>query len=323
MKEEKKVLTGIERQLVLEYLIDGNVPVTLTEFNDINSDENADSEIENDSNSLGDTPIKKISSGVFPVAIKSEQMKVLDQGIILLQNPAESLKEFAGKKVKVQFYFNRLGLYFITVAKTTSSGLALVIPVEIFKIEDEKTKKTNSFGATIYYETGSKNGGIDIECKFDESYKLFTVPKWSDVPEEKQQEAKTYIEKAVTFSKQTGIKIGNGLFLISISRYLSENPKNEQQSISGRAESPKIIYIDHERIIFAARKQDMILSEQHEYALCLSFPIAGPVRERKVYLTCKVEKIWESEDSEKKCASSLFTSIKEEDERFLYEKTRE
>ena len=114
---KKNELTGIERQLVLQYLVDGNVPVTVTEVKTAVED---------------NEKIKSLTSGVFPVALPGEQMTVLDQGIILLQNPPEAVKTFDGKKVKVQFYFNKLGLYFETEIKKIKSGaLAIVIPALI------------------------------------------------------------------------------------------------------------------------------------------------------------------------------------------------
>ncbi len=319
---EKKVLTGIERQLVLEYLIDGNVPVTLCEYIE-KTDETHPERQENASekdNETSSKSVKKLSSGIFPVALKSEQIKVINQGIILLQNPPQLIKSFSGKKVKVQFYFNRLGLYFLTEVKNIRNGLALVIPENIFKVEDEIPKKNSDFSAVIYYDTGGKNGKMDVECILNESYSLFTQPKWSDVSEENQKEAKNYIEKAVLTSKSDGTSIGNGLFLISVSRFLSEKADEKVNSIDGRVEKPSIIYIDHERIVFASKASDMILKEDGEYALMLTFPLSSPVMSRKVYVTFRIAKILSSVDESRKCACAVFTSIKEEDERFLYEK---
>ena len=95
---EKTELTGIERELVLQYLIDGNVPVTLTPLDDEEKDSSGE--------------IKPATSAIFPVAFKAEKITVLEQGIILLKNPMQSVRNFAGKKVRVEFYFNRLGLCF-------------------------------------------------------------------------------------------------------------------------------------------------------------------------------------------------------------------
>ena len=60
---EAAKLTGIERELVLQYLIDGNVPVTVTPIED--EDESAG----------GDDKVKPATSALFPIAIKAEQLK--------------------------------------------------------------------------------------------------------------------------------------------------------------------------------------------------------------------------------------------------------
>ena len=72
---ENNNLTGIERQLVLQYLIDGNVPVTVTPTEKNNGAEDA---------------IQPLSSAVFPVALKAEQIASGGNGIILLKNPPQS-----------------------------------------------------------------------------------------------------------------------------------------------------------------------------------------------------------------------------------------
>ena len=54
-------LTGIERELVLQYLIDGNVPVTLTPVEESLSSDLDDKEGE----------IRSLTSQIFPVAIKA------------------------------------------------------------------------------------------------------------------------------------------------------------------------------------------------------------------------------------------------------------
>ena len=112
MKNEK--LTGIERELVLQYLIDGNVPVTVTPV-----------ESENDADTIHSVP-----SQIFPVVIKGENVKVSKSGEISLKNLPESAVSFKSKNVKVEFYFNRVGLFFITQVKSVKAGLALVIPAQ-------------------------------------------------------------------------------------------------------------------------------------------------------------------------------------------------
>ena len=91
---ENKELTKIERELVLQYLMDDNVPLTVTlekkpEQNDV---EMVDEKIP-----VPEKENRIPASAVFPVAIPSEQIKVLNQGIILLKNPARTVLPFLGK----------------------------------------------------------------------------------------------------------------------------------------------------------------------------------------------------------------------------------
>ena len=132
---ENKPLTGIERELVLRYLLDGNVPVTVTPVESAN--------VSNE--------IRSLSSEIFPVAIKADNISVLKEGIILLINPPQSVIDFEGRAVRVEFYFNRVGLYFVSEMRRVSSGPALVIPERIYRIEDTVVKQKYDFSAILYY----------------------------------------------------------------------------------------------------------------------------------------------------------------------------
>ena len=68
-------LSGIERELVLQYLIDGNVPVTLTPTDKITINKNDYTKTE--------PVIKSLTSQIFPVAIRGEHIKVQKNGEIL------------------------------------------------------------------------------------------------------------------------------------------------------------------------------------------------------------------------------------------------
>jgi len=303
-------LSGIERQLVLQYLMDGNVPVTVKTLPDNQIAKSDDLE----------KKVKADSSQIFPVALHGQQMTVLDQGIILLKNPPQSVKPLDGKRVRVQFYFNKLGLYFDTTIKKVSSGLALAVPAVINHVTEMQKPRVSGVTAVIFYETGVKNGGVHIDCEFDDNYPLFEEPAWSSVSEEDAPLAKKYLEKAVMESRRDGQSIGNGLFLIPVCRYLAHKIP-QSQVIEGRKNPPLVLFLNHERVVFAFRQGDADFSKGCEYALRLGFPLEGPVKERTVYITCAVENVYESDDKSQKTAVCRFTSIKEEDVRFLYEKT--
>lgn len=316
IKKDSTQLTGIERQLVLQYLMDANVPVTVTEEPDFASEKDLE-----DKKADKEPEIRTVASGVFPVALPGEQLTVLDQGIILLKNPPESVKVFNGKRVRVQFYFNRLGLYFITTVKNVKSGLALVIPAVINKIQEKKSVASEKFSALLCFSTSNSSSGTSVNCGFLEDYRLFVSPKWSDIEEENQIEAKNYLERFVMLFRSVGKAMGNGLFFISVVRFLSDKKTDAVSSVEGRKNPPKIIYIDGERLVFAANKEDILLKKGEEYSVVLSFPIErGPVKERTVYAIFIVEDVFEDSQQKKACAVCTYTDIKKEDVRYLEDK---
>jgi hypothetical protein len=301
---ETKDLTGIERQLVLQYLTDGNVPVTVTPV---------------ETKSEGDEEkIRPLLSAVFPVALKAEQITVFDKGIILLKNPPQSVVGFAGKQVRVEFYFNRVGLYFTTEMKSVSAGLALVIPGVIHRISDVEPKHDYDFSASIYYSCSNKSE-VSISCIPGEGFELFTRPVWSSIPLEDQAQAKARLEQFVSEAKKEK-NAGNGLQLIPICRYLVE--KNMSlESVQGRVKPFGILYVDHERLVLGSDNETNPLSQGAEYALRMSFMLRqGPVARRDVFATCVPVKLYRSADGRRTCADCIYTSMQEEDKRFMYEK---
>lgn len=303
---ESNSLTGIERELVLQYLIDGNVPLTITPIDDEAKGGDKDEEI------------KPSASAIFPVAIMGEQIKVLEQGIILLTKPPKTVLDFTSKNVRVEFYFNRLGLYFNTELKQIKNGLALVIPSSINRIKELEVERTTDFSATLFYDC-SGNSDVHIDCYPLENYRLFSKPIWSDVPEDKQKKAKSYLEEFIVHARKQGTA-GNGLQLIPVCRYLAES-KEKMQALEGRAEPLDIIFADYERIVFASNYNNMHLENGAEYALELTFPIETVIKTRKIFLTCMVEALYDNDEKTFRTAVCRYTSIKEEDIRFLYEKS--
>ena len=297
MSDDK--LTGIERELVLKYLIDGNVPVTLTPV-----DEKIDDNIHS------------VPSQIFPVALKPEHIKVNKNGKILLENPPQSVVGFADRIVKVEFYFNRVGLYFNSKVFTESGGLALVIPDEIERIKDVEEIVNYDFSAILYFEVNNKKE-LNTSCYPWKNSELFTRPTWKTIPLENQKLAKSYLEEFVELAKKEK-NAGNGIQLIPICNYLTYN-ENKMESIQNRVKPLSILYVDHERIVFGAENDGTSYVPGVEYALKMSFSIKNsPVLSRDVFVTCAVNKIYERES--KKCIDFVYTTIQEEDLRFLYEK---
>ena len=300
---ENKVLSGIERELVLQYLIDGNVPVTVTPVEDLNSDEE----------------IHSLSSVVFPVAIKAEQISVLKEGIILLKNSPKSVVNFKGTKVKVEFYFNSIGLYFITEMKSVSTGPALVIPKEILRIQDVNPEQKYDFQAEIY--PNGEEDASSVLCVPAEGFQLFARPAWSTIPLEKQQEAKDYLESFVMEAKKSG-KAGNGIQLVNICRYLVTEQKGTIQAVQGRLKPFDILFLNHERIVLGFEKNESFLPVQNEeYSITISFTLkASSSIKRNIKVLIKADSLYTDKAGERITVDCSFSKIREEDIRFLYEK---
>lgn len=302
---ENKPLTGIERELVLRYLLDGNVPVTVTPVESVNDS----------------GEIRSLSSEIFPVAIKPDNISVLKEGIILLINPPKSIIDFEGRTVRVEFYFNRVGLYFVSEMKRVSSGPALVIPECIYRIEDIVVKQKYDFSAVLYYSVSSGKD-VNFTCSPADGFKLFSRPVWADIKLEKQRIAKSLLETFVVQAKKNAAS-GNGLQLISICRYLTEDKSLAFESVENRVHPFDILFVNHERIVVGfGRNPPIKLADGEEYALKMSFSLKdSPAVMRDVYVTCAVSNVYANADGDANAADCSFTSIQEEDLRFLYEKT--
>ena len=308
MMEHDK-LTGIERELVLQYLIDGNVPVTLTPIDDSLTEKDDDIESE----------IRSLTSQIFPVAIKGEHIKVKKNGEILLENPVQSVVNFANKTVKVEFYFNRVGLYFISPVKESKKGLTLSIPDQIERIADVEEESDYDFSSVIYFECKTRKD-LNIKCVPAEDIELFVRPVWKIIPLENQKNAKALLEEFVTQAKQER-NAGNGIQLIPICKYLTDQHSSQMAAMENRAKPLSILFVDHERLVLGMETSSCTFFLTEEYGIKLSFSIKrGPILSRDIFVTGIVNKIYRSADGLYSCVDFRYTTMQEEDMRFIYEK---
>ena len=275
MKNEK--LTGIERELVLQYLIDGNVPVTVTPV-----------ESENDADTIHSVP-----SQIFPVVIKGENVKVSKSGEISLKNLPQSAVSFKSKNVKVEFYFNRVGVFFESKISETNDGYTIELPKEISRIQDVEEEHLYDFSSVIYFDFNNKKD-LNIKCVPSKIVELFERPVWKSIPLENQKKAKDLLEKFVEEAKVQK-NAGNGLLLIPVCNYLTfENTQFE--SIENRQKPVEILYIDHERIVVGFEQNDGFVQNE-EFGIKLIFSLKkGPILTRDIFVTAFVNKIYKNEN---------------------------
>lgn len=315
---EETELTQIERELVLQYLRDDNVPLTVTLEN---KPEMSDADIVDDK-TIGTSDESRVpASAIFPVAIPSRQIEVLNQGIILLKNASRTVNPFAGRMVRVQFYFHHLGLYFVTEMKECSQGLAIVVPRVIKRIPDVVSRINYDFTGELSYEVS--NSRVAIDCLPLSGYRIFSAPKWDEIDISCQKEAKALIEQFVQNVK-TGqsAPVGNGLHLISCARFLTEKRMVVQESVEGRIKPFNMIYMDDKRLVLACLEGTEALDSSMNYTLSLTFTLSeNRLLKRKLEIECSVENCFENERMPQiRCYSLKFDQIKEEDLRFLYER---
>ena len=304
---EQKSLSGIERTLVVQYLTDGNVPVTLTPVEEtLNSDE----------------VIHSLTSQIFPVAIKGEQVQVSHKGEIVLENPPQAIRRFANKNVRVEFYFNRVGLYFISKVfeNDENENLSISIPPVIERIIDTTEEKNYDFTALIYFDCKTKKE-LNIHCVPHEEIELFVRPAWKIIPLENQKAAKNLLETFVEEAKVEN-NAGNGIQLIPVCKYLTEPKAEHLEAMQDRPEEPSILYVDHERLLLGMTSKACTFFKSEEYGIKLIFSIKkGPILTRDIFVTGIVNKIYRSSDGKLSCVDFKYTTMQEEDLRFLYEKT--
>ena len=305
MAEKNDKLSGIERQLVLQYLMDGNVPVTLTP---VNLEENKSEKIHS------------ISSQIFPVALRAENIKVTESGKIYLENPPQSVIGFENKEVKVEFYFNRVGLFFIETIKKDNNTLYFELPNEISRISDEEDTKEYDFSAVLYFEYKNKKD-LNLKCIPWNKIELFTRPAWKSIPLENQKNAKQLLEIFVEQAKEEK-NAGNGIQLIPICNFLTSSNNDKMESLQNRVKPINVLYVDHERIVLGFDDLPEDFFKGSEFGLKMSFLLKeSPILSRDVYVTFFVNNIYKANNSElQACIDCVYTSIQEEDIRYLYEK---
>ena len=112
---------------------------------------------------------------------------------------------------------------------------------------------------------------------------------------------------------------GNG----KIQSYEDIPTESELQNVEVRAKPLDVIYIDNKRMVLASRQKENPIAEEGDYSLKLIFTLnSSSAIKRVINVDSYVEKLYEDEgdESKGKCWSCCFKSLKEEDNRFLYEK---
>ena len=128
------------------------------------------------------------------------------------------------------------------------------------------------------------------------------------------------LEQFVEQAKQEK-NAGNGIQLIPVCKYLSEPHPAAMEAMENRVKPFSILFVDHERLVVGMETQNCTFFENEEYGIKLSFSIKrGPILTRDIFVTSLVNKIYRSADGLYSSVDFRYTTMQEEDLRFLYEK---
>lgn len=197
------------------------------------------------------------------------------------------------------------------------SKIYFQVPQQIFVAQD-KTKTTTKVNAVLRF-TGPENALFCLKANAAPDTDVFEMPKWGDIDIENQKAAKTYLEGFIQKQKTNDIKFSNGVYLLSICKYFFTKPPASLNEANAPLD---ILFIDSEKIIFGKKNSFLDLQEKEDYMLQLYINTGvASVPQRQIIAHCKVQKIYCADKDPFYAAVCYFADLKEEDERFLYEKS--
>ena len=106
-----------------------------------------------------------------------------------------------------------------------------------------------------------------------------------------------------------------------VCKYLTEKKQEGLEAMQDRPEDLSILFVDHERLVLGMTSKACTFFKNEEYGIKLIFSIKkGPILTRDIFVTGLVNKIYRSKDGSLSCVDFKYTTMQEEDLRFLYEK---
>ena len=304
--ESLENITKLERDVVIKAFSEQKIPLTLTMERSANHN-------------------YVYANEFFPVVLSPDSYKITEDGSGVIRKSVQDAAMFAGMVCRVEFYFNRVGLFFMTKIVERREGYFFSIPQEIARIHDPAKDGVGgelSFKASLSFAARG-NSSVSYECIPPcEEYNLFSKPVFSDIPAEFQNAAKNMLGGFIADAKKSmSPSVGNGLHLIPVCRYLVSPLAVRTASFQGRGEPMDIIFVDEQRFVAATGNTTNLLELEGEYVLTFEFDIRPEHHlKRTIKVPCTVENIYSS--GEKRCFVCRYLGIKAEDSRFIMEKKK-
>ncbi|MBP5157489.1 MAG: hypothetical protein ILP18_06435 [Treponema sp.] len=251
----------------------------------------------------------------FPIGISCDKLSVYPNGVFVFDYSIRAIEPLVEKTVRVQFYYNHVGLNFVSRVQRTQQGYAVVVPLKLQRIGEIRSYSKDDFKAVLSYAVKGQKS-VELPCLPDREFDLFSRPSWKSVEPYIQSSVQQYYER---FSYDLGKQDEDISYLISVCRYITR--PQETEAVEGTAKPYDIIYIDTSRVILGSRRgESSPLKLSSNYGIQMEFGVfATDFFKRVIKASVTVGDIFSGKNGQK-CFSCSFNGMKAEDERFLYEK---
>ncbi len=275
--------------------------------------------------SLVDDPVKiiikdldgKSGSKIRPLEIAEKFIQVIDIKYFLIDPDVSSMSPFDGKKIRLEFYFNHMGLFFESEVIGFSKGYIIPFAESFYRIHKTEEKKSQQFYGTISFKT-SDNKKTSIMCVPGKGYELFDLPSLHETPED----STGVYDMLLADYPHHNAADEEMLFLLSASKYLTDDIELSVEPVEGTFYPLEIIYADDKRIVFGTHneKNYIGLSRDYDFTLFINLALNSMIK-RRINAKVNVEYKFDSAETGSCIYVCSFVDMKMEDRRYLYEHT--
>ncbi len=257
-----------------------------------------------------------VQKAVFPVGIPDDRFQVWGNGIFTFDYGMRAIEEFVGKKVRVQFYYNHLGLYFVSYLTKTPQGYAVVVPPDVKRIPEPELISSCDFCAKVSYKSAGKED-VEINCRQDRNFNIFSKPEWGTIEPSLQSTIQKHYERFVyELNPDDSEDIS---YLIPVCRYLARPIDKER--VEGTAKPFDILYMDPKKIILGCESEKVSgLKLDAKYNFAISFAISTSEWIKRTVKTKIIASSVLAGDDFRRCFVCEFDDMKMEDMRYICEK---
>ena len=99
----------------------------------------------------------------FPIGIPCDKLSVYPNGVFVFDYSIRAIEPLVEKTVRVQFYYNHVGLNFVSRVQRTQQGYAVVVPLKLQRIGEIRSYSKDDFKAVLSYAVKGQKS-VELPC---------------------------------------------------------------------------------------------------------------------------------------------------------------